>query len=78
MRALLAFGFLSLGLERVAATADIRNERSWSVMERVGMRREGVLRHHQLVRGGWRGSVLYSMLSKEFAERGDLPSPSGA
>ena len=66
VRALLAFGFGTLELHRVIATADARNERSWKVMERVGMRREGILRGDKLVRGEWRDSVLYAILAEEF------------
>jgi RimJ/RimL family protein N-acetyltransferase len=35
-----------LGVERVAAFCDVRNERSIRFAERLGMRREGVLRSH--------------------------------
>jgi RimJ/RimL family protein N-acetyltransferase len=35
-----------LGFERVAAYCDVRNERSIRFAERLGMRREGVLRAH--------------------------------
>jgi RimJ/RimL family protein N-acetyltransferase len=35
-----------LGIERVAAYCDVRNERSIRFAERLGMRREGVLRSH--------------------------------
>jgi len=59
---LLAFGFEELGLERIWATADIRNARSWRVMERAGMEREGVMRHHRCHRGEWRDSVLYGVV----------------
>ena len=65
--ALLAFGFGALNLHRIWATADMRNEASWRVMEKVGMKREGLLREHVLVRGAWRSSVLYSILAHEFS-----------
>lgn len=69
VHAMLSFGFATLGLHRVFATADVSNERSWRVMERVGMRREGVLRGDKLVRGEWRDSVLYAILAEEYAAR---------
>jgi len=67
MRTVLAFGFGTLGVHRIFATADVHNERSWRVMERLGMRREGILRGDKLVRGEWRDSVLYAILAEEFA-----------
>jgi len=65
--ALMAFGFAAWELERIWATADAENEASWRVMEKCGMKREGVIRHHLLVRGAWRDSVLYAILAEEFA-----------
>lgn len=63
VREILKLGNTELGLHRIWATADVENTASWRVMERVGMEREGLLRHHQLVRGEWRDSYLYSVLS---------------
>ena len=69
LRRVLAFGFEGLGLERIWAIADSRNEASWRVMERAGMEREGVMRHHRLHRGEWRDSVLYAAIRDQAAER---------
>lgn len=57
---ILAFGFKELSLERIWATADIRNVASWRVMEKAGMEREGIIRHYRLIRGAWQDSVLYA------------------
>ncbi len=57
---ILAFGFEQLFLERIWATADVKNVASWRVMEKAGMQREGIMRHHRLIRGVWRDSVLYA------------------
>ncbi|GAA0571403.1 GNAT family N-acetyltransferase [Caenispirillum bisanense] len=54
------------GFERVWAVADVDNEASWRVMERIGMRREGTLRRHACRRGEWRDDHLYA------AVRGDV------
>ena len=43
-RAVVAWGFGERGLQRIWASADIRNLRSRRVMERLGMAREGVSR----------------------------------
>jgi RimJ/RimL family protein N-acetyltransferase len=63
LKRLLAFGFENLLLERIWATADVRNVASWRVMEKAGMQREGLMRHHLLVRGVWRDSVLYARVN---------------
>ncbi|MBK1663443.1 GNAT family N-acetyltransferase [Rhodospirillum rubrum] len=69
VRGLLDFGFRLLGLERIWASADVDNRASWRVMERVGMRREGVSRHTMRVDGVWRDSVLYAVLAGDAAAR---------
>ena len=38
------WGFRQRGLARISSHADLRNQRSWRVMERLGMTREGVFR----------------------------------
>src|SRR3984893_10066882 len=63
LRRILEFGFEDLSLERIWATADVRNVASWRVMEKAGMEREGFMRHHLLVRGAWRDSVLYARIN---------------
>lgn len=42
--AVIDWGFRSRGLARISSLADVRNRRSWRVMEKLGMRREGVAR----------------------------------
>lgn len=61
--AILACGFGSLGLHRVAATCDVRNVASRRVMEKLGMRREGHLIKDKLQKGEWRDSYLYAILA---------------
>ncbi len=58
----LRFARERLSLHRVWATADVENEASWRLLERVGMQREGRLKHHRLVRGAWRDSYLYARI----------------
>ena len=57
-----AFG--EYGLHRVWATVDTENEPSRKLLERVGMTREGHLRHDMFIRGEWRDSFLYSILEQ--------------
>jgi len=66
---LMGFGFADLALERISATTDTENQRSWKVMERLGMRQEGIMRHHRLVDGRFRDNVLYAIISSEYRAR---------
>ncbi|GAH68145.1 unnamed protein product [marine sediment metagenome] len=65
-RRLLTFGFEKLKLHRIFATCDPQNRGSVSVLEKVGMRREGWLREHKWVKGKWRDSFLYAILNDEW------------
>lgn len=47
-RLCLAQGFGALGLERIVAFTSPENERSWRLMERLGMRRDGFFGHPRL------------------------------
>jgi RimJ/RimL family protein N-acetyltransferase len=63
LQALLAFGFTGLGLHRIYGKCDERNTPSARVMEKCGMLYEGTLREHVLIRGDWRSSRYYAVLS---------------
>ena len=64
---ILGHAFEVLGANRVAIKTDIRNERSQAAIERLGAKREGVLRH-QYIRpdGSLRDTVLYSVIPEEW------------
>jgi len=66
---LVRFGFAGLGLHRIEATCDPENQASRRVLERAGLRCEGLVREHLLVRGRWRDSLLFGILEQEW--RGD-------
>lgn len=63
---LLEFAFERLGLHRVFADADPRNARSIRLLERLGFRREGVLREHYWVQGEPQDGVVYGLLRAEW------------
>jgi RimJ/RimL family protein N-acetyltransferase len=66
-RLMLAHAFEAEGAHRVSIRTDLRNERSQRAIERVGGRREGILREERVVRGGYRRStVVYSILAEEW------------
>ncbi len=67
---LLRLGFETLGLHRIYATCDPRNLASARVMEKIGMQFEGRLRETMLLRDGWRDSLVYGILAREFARDG--------
>jgi RimJ/RimL family protein N-acetyltransferase len=64
--AVLAFAFGRLGLHRVFADADPRNAPSIRALERLGFRREGLLREHYLVQGEPQDAVVYGLLRPEW------------
>jgi RimJ/RimL family protein N-acetyltransferase len=66
---LLSHAFETLGAIRVQLKTDLRNERSQKAMERIGAKKEGVLRNHMILPDGrYRDSVFYSILDSEWAE----------
>ena len=67
VRTILDWAFLECNLGRVFARTDRRNLRSWRLMERVGMRREGVLRGHRIARDGRQDEVIYGLLREEWS-----------
>ena len=67
LRALLAFGFDDLGLNRVEADIDPRNEASARALQRLGFRQEGLLRERWIVAGEVSDSALYGLLRADWA-----------
>ncbi|TKD72547.1 GNAT family N-acetyltransferase [Pseudalkalibacillus hwajinpoensis] len=68
-RTLLTFSFVELGLHKVSATCNPDNIGSKRVLERIGMKQEGVLRDDLKMRDGWRDSLLFSILETEWNNR---------
>jgi RimJ/RimL family protein N-acetyltransferase len=60
--------FLSKDIVRVQAHTDVRNVASQRVLEKIGFRKEGVVRKSSFVRGEWRDSCLFSILREEWKE----------
>jgi ribosomal-protein-alanine N-acetyltransferase len=63
--------FRHLGLERLGAYADVRHERSQRALEKVGFRREGVLRNFHRHGTAAKDVVVFGLLREEW-----LASPS--
>lgn len=66
---LLQHAFETLGCIRVQFKTDLRNVRSQKAIERLGAKREGVLRNHMILPDGkYRDSVFYSILDVEWLD----------
>lgn len=66
---LMTHAFETLACEIVAWRTDILNIASQRAIERLGAKKDGVLRHHALRRDGTvRDTVIYSMLAQEWPE----------
>jgi ribosomal-protein-alanine N-acetyltransferase len=65
-RALMDYGFNSLGLHRIQADTSTDNPAAWRVMERLGMRREGMLRGAVYEGGKWVDRYVYGVLADEW------------
>jgi RimJ/RimL family protein N-acetyltransferase len=65
-RALVDLAFDHLGLHRVSARLDGRNDRSAALLERLGLRREAHLRENEWVKGEWTDELIYAVLAEEW------------
>ena len=66
VRAMLAYVFEELRLNRVALHADVDNLRSQRLAERLGFQREGLERESWLLHGAYRDNVAYAMLARDW------------
>lgn len=69
-RAMVRYGFTTLGLNRIQAMHFPRNPASGRVMQKLGMNREGLLRQYVSNRDGFEDIVMYSILRSEFEVAG--------
>lgn len=63
---MLEHGFTELGLERITAEVHSSNGRMLSLLEKLGFKREGVLRQHETRQGIKEDVHLFGMLREEF------------
>jgi ribosomal-protein-alanine N-acetyltransferase len=77
-----AFG--ELRLHRLQIAIIPRNDRSRRVVDKLGVRSEGVAERYLEINGVWEDHVRYAITAEEWAERGDqlvatwLLDPAGA
>jgi len=67
--ALIDYLFLGEGFHRVYAMTSIDNQRSWAVMERLGMRREAHFVRNCLHDGDWVDEYVYAILASEWSAK---------
>jgi [ribosomal protein S5]-alanine N-acetyltransferase len=65
-RAILHFGFETLGLHRIWACCIAGNAGSARVLTKIGMRREGCLREKEFIKGEWHDQLLFAILDHEW------------
>ncbi|MDJ0515958.1 MAG: GNAT family protein [Trichodesmium sp. MO_231.B1] len=74
VNAIIYFGFRTMILNRIEARCVIENIASARVMEKVGMKYEGILRECMFIKGKYRDLKIYSILKEEFsAKKYDFP-----
>jgi RimJ/RimL family protein N-acetyltransferase len=69
VRAMIAFGFERMGLNRIEARCIVENTASSRVMEKAGMTYEGTLRQREFIKGAYQDMKLYAILKSEFSRR---------
>ena len=65
-RAVIDFGFRTLGLMRISAICMAENQASLRVMQKCGMQREGLLRAAVYVKERYRDVIVASITAKEY------------
>lgn len=66
--AMLRFGFETQRLDRIHAHCVLDNEGSARVLEKIGLRREGILREHEQFKGRWWDVQLFGILREEWEQ----------
>jgi len=72
-RAIVHFGFSELGLHRVSAECVADNVGSAHVLEKLGMKMEGRLRHKQYYKDRWWDRLLFAVLKDEWKAHESTP-----
>ncbi|WP_421385322.1 GNAT family N-acetyltransferase [Bacillus salacetis] len=67
-RELIKYGFQNMNLNRVEASIIIENKQSQRVLEKLGLKYEGVAREVFLMKGEFTDLAMYSILRKEFLQ----------
>ncbi len=73
LAAMLEYGFSRLGLNRIEATHDVRNPASGRVMEKCGMRFEGIHKSKLYSKGEYIDLAMYAITSRQFTQNKAAP-----
>ncbi|WP_206424290.1 GNAT family N-acetyltransferase [Cohnella candidum] len=65
-KALIEYGFEEMGLNRIEARCNVANLGSEKVMQKIGMKFEGVLRNQIKMKNEYKSQKLYSILRQEY------------
>ena len=68
-RALIEYAFNDLGLNRVEIRSIAENQRSRAIAERLGFKREGVIRQARWLKDHYVDHVVYGMLASEWGSK---------
>jgi RimJ/RimL family protein N-acetyltransferase len=60
--------FLCKEIECIQATTHIKNIASQKVLEKIGFKKEGILRKRFYIRGDWQDQFLFSIIKNEWKE----------
>jgi [ribosomal protein S5]-alanine N-acetyltransferase len=60
------FLWQQLKVHKLVAYCVLDNDRSFGMMEKLGMRREGCLKKHTKIAGQWHDELVYGMLKKHY------------
>lgn len=71
LQVMLSFGFGTMGLNRIEALIDPRNDNSRRLIRRLGFMEEGLLREYQKTESGYVDLMMYSLLQNEFQYNND-------
>ena len=69
--AVMKFSFESLQLHRLQVSIIPRNQASRRVVDKLGMRSEGIAERYLEINGVWEDHIRYAMTAEEWAERRD-------
>ena len=65
-KTIIKYAFKVLKLNRIGAAIDSNNIASGIVLEKLGMKREGMLRKDKLVQDTYRDTLIYGLLRSEY------------
>jgi len=68
LSAVLKYEFERMNLNRIQATIDSENTRSMKLAQRLGFKKEGVLRQRSYFNGQFRDDVCFSLLKEEWTK----------